>query len=238
MGRLLSVSALQTWWACPRLYAYRYELQVPSLSLETSSSQQGSWIHAQLHQHTTQAALPELASDPQYAALWQVYLKAIEPFATQQVWSEWACHVPLTLPAETLWLTGRLDRIYLDPLTRQVTLLDWKTGQGSPSESTALQLELYAWLLWRAQSLLSAEPLAGITARALWLNQAGLEQTQTWLPADFEALEARLQQLVAPLSPARTEPLARIPRPRSVGGRVWCTMCEYQRLCPEGQYHA
>lgn len=237
---VLSVSALQAYWSCPRRYAYAYEggaLQMPASS---AASARGSAVHLQLHQHALQPGVPVALAQSE-PALWQRYQAAIAPYqeGAWECYSEWACHVPL-LPASdsapALWLTGRLDRVYVDAAGQQAVILDWKTGTGRPGALNALQLQAYAWLVWQARSLLQVSELQQIESRAIWLEQDDQALDQTYAAAELEALSDQWQALLADFYPL-PEGL-RVPRPRSDGDRVWCTMCEYQRLCPEGQYHA
>lgn len=230
--QVLSFSQLQAFWACPRLHYYRYQLQVPSPQSEAQETREGVWIHEQLHLAYLGRDC-ELAQRPEWARLWQRYQAEIAPFAQAGSWSEWDCHVPLNHFQPPLWLTGRLDRIYLQQQT--LTLLDWKTSHRGPNASTQLQLDFYAWLLWQARSLLAKQPLQKIRARAVWLNLPDTALEREFEAADIPALGARFQDLLDPL---QQEAPPSLPQPRSADGRLWCTMCEYQPLCPEGKYHA
>lgn len=237
---VLSVSALQSYWSCPRRYAYTYEGGAVQLPASSVASARGSALHLQLHQHVVQPDLP-VALAQSNPALWQCYQAAIVPYPdeTWRCYSEWACHVPLTLATETapaLWLTGRLDRVYVDVAGQQAVILDWKTGAGVPGPLNGLQLQAYAWLLWQARSLLQVPDLQQIEARAIWLEQDDQALSQGYTAAELEALSGQWQVLLADFYPPPAG--LRVPRPRSDGDRVWCTMCEYQRLCPEGQHHA
>lgn len=237
---VLSVSALQSYWSCPRRYAYAYEGGAVQLPAASAASAHGSAVHLQLHQHALQPQAPAPLAE-QDSALWQRYQAAIAPYQAPEwrCYSEWACHVPLlpaTATAPDLWLTGRLDRVYVAAAGQQAVILDWKTGHSGPGPLNGLQLQAYAWLVWQARSLLQAAELQQLEARAIWLEQDDQALDQTYSAAELEALSGQWQALLADFYPP-PEGL-RVPRPRSDGDRVWCTMCEYQRLCPEGQHHA
>lgn len=229
---ILSFSALADFWACPRLYHYRHELRLPVPQHQTETRRRGSWIHQQLDLHA-QGHTPPMALDSDYAELWRNYLAAIAPYAHLPCFSEWACQLPLQLQGETVWLHARMDRLYL--AERTLILLDFKTGSGFAGPREQLQLDFYAWLLWQAQSLLASAGIDTIRARTLSLAEpdAGLERSYT--AEDQLALGERFGGLIEAMLDAGSRD---VPAPRSVAGEPWCTMCEYQRLCPEGSYYA
>ncbi len=252
----LSFSALADFWACPRLYHYRHELELPVPARDRSARREGTQLHEQLHLHAL-GHTPPLAhsTEPEQAARWQAYLQAIAPYQGWESHSEWACLVPLKLsglntqasepapePAKTLWLYGRIDRLYVK--ADRLVLLDFKTGKGTPLKLLELQLDFYAWLLWQAQSQLaphqqtpSAQPFTQIQAQAICLTEelSGPICERTLTAEKLPELSSRFESLLTSLlSPGPHD----VPEPRSVNGKPWCTMCEYQRLCPEGSYHA
>lgn len=229
---VLSFSALADFWACPRLYHYRHDLKLPSPGRSTEERRQGSWIHAQLDLHA-EGLTPPMASDPEHAPQWQAYLAAIAPYTGLPMHSEWACHLPITVADTALWLHGRMDRIYQQG--DSLILLDFKTGTGRSEALTALQLDFYAWLLWQAQDLLAERPLSQIIARAIWLRDPAQPLERR---LDAERLPQTESQFRALLSALISSGQRDVPAPRSVDGKPWCTMCEYQRLCPEGIHHA
>lgn len=229
---VLSFSQIQAYWACPRLHYYRYFLRVPSPQSDTQQAREGSWIHEQLHldylgQHS------ELAHQPEWSQIWAAYQHEISAYTHAGSWSEWTCHVPLASASGRVWLTGRLDRVYLH--NQVLTILDWKTGHAGPGESTALQLDFYIWLAWMARTLLAEQAIERIRARAVWLDLPGTVLEKEVSSAEISALSVYFKNLLQPLQAEETVSLA---DPRSVNGHPWCTMCEYQPLCPEGKYHA
>ncbi|MBF2052006.1 MAG: PD-(D/E)XK nuclease family protein [Candidatus Sericytochromatia bacterium] len=237
---VLSVSALQAYWSCPRRYAYAYEGGALKLPDSSAASARGSAVHLKLHQHVLQPQNPAPLAE-QDPALWQRYQAEIASYQAPEwrCYSEWACHVPLlpaTESAPALWLTGRLDRVYVHASGERAVILDWKTGAGRPGPLNTLQLQAYAWLVWQARSLLQAVDLQQIEARAIWLEQDDQQLSQAYTPSELNDLSGQWQAMLADFYPL-PEGL-RVPRPRSDDDRVWCTMCEYQRLCPEGQHHA
>lgn len=226
---LIAFSALADYWSCPRLYHYRHELRLPQPAHDNALRRRGNWIHQQLDLHA-QGLTPLLASDAAEAAVWRAYTDAIGPYAGWQCFSEWSCHVPLTLGGRRVWLHGRMDRLYLRDTS--LILLDFKTGE-VPGPLAGLQLDFYAWLLWQARERLA--PFASLTARVLPLSDPASGEIRAYTPAQLEALAATfLPTLEALLDSASRD----VPAPRSVAGEPWCTMCEYQRLCPEGSYYA
>lgn len=229
---ILSFSALADFWACPRLYHYRHELRLPVPQHQTETRRRGSRIHQQLDLHA-QGHTPPMAQDADDAPLWQNYLQAIGPYQGLACFSEWSCHLPLQLQGETIWLHGRMDRLYLDD--RTLILLDFKTGCGAPGPREALQLDFYAWLLWQAQSLLAPAGIERIIARALCLAEPDLTLERIYTAANQRALGESFGVLIESMLDAGSRD---VPAPRSVAGEPWCTMCEYQRLCPEGSYYA
>lgn len=251
----ISFSALADFWACPRLYHYRHKLELPVPTRDRAARREGTRLHEQLHLHAL-GHTPPLAhsSEPEQAARWQAYLEAIAPYQDWEIRSEWACQVPFQLSgpihqitqqtpeqAEILWLYGRMDRLYFK--ADRLVLLDFKTGKGTPLKLLELQLDFYAWLLWQAQSQLVPQqnafqqPFTQIQAQAICLTEelsgpiCERELTAEKVPELSSRFEALLTSL---LSPGPHD----VPEPRSVNGKPWCTMCEYQRLCPEGSYHA
>ncbi|HEY9842370.1 MAG TPA: PD-(D/E)XK nuclease family protein [Candidatus Obscuribacterales bacterium] len=231
---IVSFSALADFWACPRLYHYRQEQHLPVPQHHTAARREGSWIHQQLDLHA-KGHLPPIATDPAYAGIWQSYLDVISPYADAgwSCFSEWSCHVPLRLDAEQIWLHGRMDRIYVQNQT--LVLLDFKTGRDQPGLLSELQLDFYAWLLWQVQDLLSEQTIGLIEARAVWLAQPGQVMERRLDAAAVPEHGAGFMALLEALLGAGNRD---VPAPRSVAGQPWCTMCEYQRLCPEGSFYA
>ncbi|MGV3525913.1 MAG: PD-(D/E)XK nuclease family protein [Candidatus Sericytochromatia bacterium] len=231
---LLSWSALQAYWSCPRRYAWRYQERLRQQDA-SAASERGQQVHAELHRHALGLS-SQLASDPAEARLWQRYRAVMSSYA-EASWqrSEWTLRVPFQTAEQAeirAWLLGRCDRLLWQ--AGQLTLLDWKTGSGGPSEQSALQLRFYAWLLWQARATLPT-PLTQIEVRAVWLEQEGVEQTEQLTPAALEALTESFAPLIEGCLACGPHAL---PAPRSVMGKIWCTLCEYQRLCPEGINHA
>lgn len=230
----LSFSALADFWACPRLYHYRHELELPVPARDRVARREGTRLHEQLHLHAL-GHTPPLATDPEQAARWSAYLQAIAPYQGRECRSEWACQIPVTIAGQELWLQGRVDRLYLTDDT--LVLLDFKTGSGTPLKLLELQLDFYAWLLWQAQSQLRTQAFRRILAHAISLSE---ELPGTICERELKAenvpeLSARFEAMLTHLmSPGPHD----VPEPRSVNGKPWCTMCEYQRLCPEGSYYA
>lgn len=199
------------------------------------ASVRGQRVHAELYRHAL--GLPsQLAIEPAEARLWQRYLAVLAPYA-QAAWqrSEWTLRVPFYKAEQAdvrAWLLGRCDRLIWQD--GQLTLLDWKTGSGGPSEQTDLQLRFYAWLLWQSRDVLPA-PIDSVAVRAVWLEQDGVEQATC---LEVPALEALAETFVPLIQACLASGSDALPAPRSVAGKIWCTLCEYQRLCPEGINHA
>lgn len=229
---MISFSALADYWCCPRLYHYRHELNLPApLTRHDEAAREGSRIHAWLDLHA-RGLTPPMATDPVYGSLWQAYLTAIAPYAGCDCKSEWACNVPIAITAETLWLHGRLDRVYRQDQT--LVILDFKTGEGEPGPLESLQLDFYAWLLWHCREQLGTG-ITRIDAIAVWLRVPGQSLTRSLSADGVAALTAEwAARLEAMLGPGTHD----VPAPRYLDGSPWCTMCEYQRLCPEGIHHA
>lgn len=221
-------SELLSFWSCSRRYYYAYELKVPGLAQDPQAGRRGSWIHAQLHQ--AYLGLPcALSENPDYAEQWARYQEVIAEFAQAQGRSEWACHVPLG----ALWLTGRLDRLYIQE--QALTILDWKTGSAPPSAATEFQLDVYACLLYLARETLGLDEIESITASAINLNDRAWDLHRDYAVEQIEALLPEIAALAEELVQSQRP---EVPRPRYLKERVWCTMCEYQPLCPEGSLHA
>ena len=228
----VNYSVLRDYWACPRLSSYRLSPQL-RLARPPARAHRGSEIHAALHRAFE--GLPTHLSETE-TELWGAYQQVISPHerTARASWSEWECLVPLS---EMVLLTGRLDRVYLQD--QAMHLLDWKTGQWQPqyTESTQLQLRFYSWMLWLArEQIVTDGALTKVVASAHFLEDAHIE-TFTLDSQNAEEEDLFFRELIQNYR-RHTETRAGIPAPRSTSEGVWCTLCEYQPLCPEGRYHA
>lgn len=239
----LSYSQLWAFWTCPRLSDY---LSQAPLRLQQSWSQsagrQGVQVHQALHEVFLQGGSPELPAVQRlqglYPEVWQHYtqlMAELEQDPVTSAYSEWEGCVPLPeawgLPYV---LTGRFDRLVVQDHVCWV--LDWKTGQPKDTDAIHLQLRFYAWLVW----LLRAESFPEVTevrATAHYLH-TGHRETLTLSALQAESETAFFRTLMTAYHAQHQAETQGIPHPRYTSEGPWCTMCEYQRLCPEGKYHA
>ncbi len=235
---LISFSMLQAFWCCPRLYHYRYLERLPGLSSDSLSSQVGRRIHEQLH-HDFLGLKTPLSTEPEQAPLWQKYQAAIAPYQAWQGRSEWSGHLPFAAGEQTIWLVAQIDRLYFD--SERLLILDWKTGQSGKSRQSGLaqlQMQFYAWLLWQHKAHF-ADSIQQIETQLHYLN-GDLNSEEPVISQCYDAsriadLDTQFNELIQNfLGSSHPE----VPAPRSVQGDLWCKMCEYNRLCPEGRNHA
>lgn len=232
---LISYSMLQAFWLCPRLYHYRYLERLPGIPSDSIDSRAGSRIHEQLHLDTL-GIRTALATDPAQAMLWQNYQTAIAPYSGWQSRSEWQAHLPLVVGEQSVWLLGQIDRLYFN--NDQLVILDWKTGQAGQSALAHLQMQFYAWLLWQHKHLF-AESITALETQLQYLNRDLTSEkqviSQSYDAAKIAVLDSQFREIIQDfIDTAHPE----VPAPRSVQGELWCKMCEYNRLCPEGKNHA
>lgn len=238
----LSYSQLWAYWTCPRLSDY---LRQPTLRLAPSGVQEaGQWgarVHQILHRASLSEAaesLPEvqtlMADSPQ---IWSGYQEVIQKQPVKaQVYSEWEIAVPLPVAWQLPYLlTGRIDRLWVEGT--HCRILDWKTGQGKDSDATRFQLRFYAWLVAFGHQALNLACVESVQAEAHFLTTG--DSVSLTLQTDMLASETDFfKTLIQRYDTQRHQELQGIPDPRSTSEGPWCTMCEYQRLCPEGRYHA
>lgn len=238
----LSYSQLWAYWTCPRLSDY---LNQPTLRLAPSrtqeASQLGAWVHKTLHQaclHADAETLPEVrALKADYPQIWSGYQEVIQTQPAQaKVYSEWEIAVPLPVEWGLPYLvTGRLDRLWVKD--SHCRILDWKTGQGKDCDGTRFQLRFYAWLVAFGHQALNLACVESVQAEAHFLKTG--DSTSLTLQTNMLASETDFfRALIQGYDAQRHQELHGIPDPRSTSEGPWCTMCEYQRLCPEGRYHA
>lgn len=237
----LSYSQLWDFWTCPRLSTYR---QQPALHLQRSwhqqSARKGTAVHHFLHQATLlsdteqerSALFQQFIAD--YPQIWARYQQWAEAQG-EATYSEWGVEAPLPkVQALPYVLTGRLDRLILkEP---QALIIDWKTGQLKDVEAVRLQLRFYAWLLWLARPSLACH-IEEVVAEAHYLESGDCERW-TLNAQNIDAEDAFFYALIQGYHGQHGREIEGIPDPRSTSEGLWCTMCEYQRLCPEGRYHA
>jgi hypothetical protein len=147
--------ALKSWSRCKRQFAYKYvnRLQWPSDARHFSL---GRDVHKLLdYQARGLDCEPLLRQAPINVRRTWEKLMAHRTAQWPIVASEWAFHVPVRLPGSlenrAEWLTGRVDRIALDPAGEptRVWIIDWKTGTGvprQPEEDWQTRLYLFALL--------------------------------------------------------------------------------------------
>jgi hypothetical protein len=239
--RFLSYSQLWDFWTCPRLSTYRQQPQLRRQSpWQQASVRKGTRVHHFLHQATVLSdveqkkspAFQQFISD--YPQIWSSYQQLI---AAHNGSASSECVLDVPLPGD--WnlpyvLTGRLDRLIAEQ--QQALILDWKTGQFKDAESARLQLRFYAWLVWLARETLPF-PVAEVIAEAHYLESKHCER---WAltPENSAAETSFFYDLLHDYHRQQIRASEGIPNPRSTSEGLWCTMCEYQRLCPEGRYHA
>lgn len=160
----ISSDAFKSWSRCKKQFYYKHvkRLQWPS---DIRHFRLGRDVHKLLDYQARgldcDVLLAQAPDDVRYS--WQKLLK--HPIVhLPVVANEWAFHVPIQLPGQTEWLTGRLDRIarYDD----QILIIDWKTGTGiprSPENDWQTLLYLYAVI----------EVAPSIAAQDLQLNLSG-----------------------------------------------------------------
>lgn len=231
----ISFSMLQAFWLCPRLYHYRYLERLAGIPSDSPESLLGTRIHQDLH-HDFLGLPASLASDPEQALRWQKYQAAIAPYQDWQSRSEWSSHLPVILDQQTVWLIAQVDRLYFN--TERLVILDWKTGQAGQSALAQLQMQFYAWLLWQQKELLAAS-ITSLETQLHALNNDPNHETpvisQHYTATEIAVLDSQFKELIhAFLSTTHPE----VPAPRYLQGELWCKMCEYNRLCPEGRNHA
>lgn len=171
----IASDALKSWSRCKRQFAYKYvsRLQWPSDARHFSL---GRDVHKLLDYQAR-----GLDCEPLLRSTSANVRRSWEKLMTHRtaqwpiVASEWAFHVPITLPGlpekRTEWLTGRIDRIALEPseeTTREegkagkskgprVWIIDWKTGTGIPRQpETDWQTRLYLFALLEVANTPSA----------------------------------------------------------------------------------
>lgn len=238
--RFLSYSQLWAFWTCPRLSTYRSQ---PALQLQRpwhqQSVQKGTAVHHFLHQATllTDTEQHKSASFQQFIADYPQIWSRYQQWTVDQkgsVFSEWEVEFPLPEEKKLPYvLTGRLDRLILEG--EQALIIDWKTGQLKDIESVRLQLRFYAWLLWLARPSLSTL-VNEVVAEAHYLESGHCER---WVltAKNSDAEDTFFYTLLQDYHRQQIREADGIPDPRSISEGLWCTMCEYQRLCPEGRYH-
>ncbi len=241
MLHFLSYSQVWAFWTCPRLSSYR---QNPQLRLQrpwkASAVRKGTQVHHFLHQaaqlseaeQQESTVFQQFISD--YPQIWSSYQQIMD---VHEGLSYSECELQVPLPED--WklpyvLTGRLDRLILED--QQALVLDWKTGQCKDPESVQLQLRFYAWLVWLSRNALGV-PVEAVIAEAHYLEAGHCERWS--LTAENIASETVFfDELLHAYHRQHSRDTEGIPDPRSTSEGLWCTMCEYQRLCPEGRYHA
>lgn len=238
----LSYSQLWAFWTCSRLSTYRRQ---PQLRLQRpwqqTAARKGTQVHHCLHQATVLNAAEQQASVvfqqflSDYPHIWASYQQIVAGHDAEAVYSELAVDVPLPEDWKLPYvLTGRLDRLMLRG--QQALILDWKTGECKDLASVRLQLRFYAWLVWLARENLSA-PVEAVVAEAHYLESDHCEHWRlTEENSDSET--TFFHDLLHDYHRQHLRDTEGIPNPRSTSEGLWCTMCEYQRLCPEGRYHA
>ncbi len=239
----LSYSQLWAFWTCPRLSHY---LSQAPLRLQQSWSQaagrQGSQVHQALHAVFLQGMSPELVVvqklQAHYPEIWQHYtqiMTELEQPPVSAAYSEWEGCVPLpeawSLPYV---LTGRFDRLVVQDQVCWV--LDWKTGQPRDTDAIHLQLRFYAWLVWQLREAYFPE-VTEVRATAHYL-QTGHREARILTADRVEEETDFFRTLITAYHGQQQAEIQGIPHPRYTSEGPWCTMCEYQRLCPEGKYHA
>lgn len=238
----LSYSQVWAFWSCPRLSHY---LAQPLLRLQRPWSQAagrtGSAVHQVLHLAATAVhaeTLPQVQDlQQQSPQVWENYTSALReiPGQPERVLSEWECCVPLPADWQLPYvLTGRLDRLVIEK--DRAWVLDWKTGQARDPDAIHLQLRFYAWLVYLAREAL-CPAMTEVRATAHYLDTGHREERVLTLE-QAEAEGDFFRQLLTAYHEQQQAEVQGIPNPRSTSEGPWCTMCEYQRLCPEGKYHA
>lgn len=213
-SRVFSPTDIQTFLDCPWSWGYSFSPSLPS-----QSSREGSLWHRWLHQDFLGLEIPEQVKQrPE----WDYYQECIQDF--EQGWSEWAFHYKHTVGETDYLIRGRIDRIYHKNKT--LYIYDWKQG-GRPRDGqvNARQLQIYIWII---QNLKNYFPgFDTIEAQYIYLKEESVYQVEA--AHDMEEL------LSKNLPKMQANPFQLPAKPRKMAeGNYFCTLCHYQKICPQG----
>jgi len=174
----LSPDALKTYQRCAKKFEYQKvrELQWPS---DIRHFDLGQDVHKLMEYQARGLDCTQLVASATPDVRWCYEQLMKHPAGNWPVVAnEWGFLVPVE-SKQTHWLTGRMDRIALNPETGKLWIIDWKTGTAAPRFPEAdwqtivylyALVEAYADLKRSAESL----PYAGIAlADELNLEQLG-----------------------------------------------------------------